>query len=142
MSMVSLLVKLLFIKSYADMGVHQPLYVIMLLIMYTANFQGFVTQWGYEQHPKVKALKLLLRCLVKSEHKHWDKFLPYALFAFNTSYNNQTGFTPFFINHGIEANLPGQTTMSLIAQHMDSEIKMFLTHTVAKILKTFKNVSI
>jgi len=25
---------------------------------------------------KVKALKLLLRSLVQSEHKHWDKFLP------------------------------------------------------------------
>ena len=37
---------------------------------------------------KVKALKLLLRSLVKSEHKQWDKFLPFAIFSFNTSFNN------------------------------------------------------
>ena len=59
---------------------------------------------------------MLIRSLVKTENKQWDKFLPFALFAFNTSYNNQTGFTPFFVNHGFEANLPGQTTMSLIAK--------------------------
>ena len=44
---------------------------------------------------KVKALKLLLRCLVKTEFNQWDKFLPFALFAFNTSYNNQTGLLHF-----------------------------------------------
>ena len=87
---------------------------------------------------KVKALKLLLRSLVQSEHKHWDKFLPYALFAFNTSYNNQTGFTPFFINHGFEANLPGQTSMSLIAQQMDSEIKIVPHSYCAENLQNFQ----
>ena len=70
---------------------------------------------------KVKALKRLLRSLVKTEFNQWDKFLPFAMFAFNTLYNNQTGFTPFFVNHGFEANLPGQTTMSMVAQNMDDE---------------------
>ena len=86
---------------------------------------------------KVKALKMLIRSLVKTENKQWDKFLPFALFAFNTSYNNQTGFTPFFVNHGFEANLPGQTTMSLIAKNMEDEIKYLLALTVLKHLKNF-----
>ena len=51
---------------------------------------------------KVKALKRLLRSLVKTEFNQWDKFLPFAMFAFNTSYNNQTGFTPFLWIMGLK----------------------------------------
>ena len=51
-----------------------------------------------------------------------DQFLPDAIFAFNTSYNNQTGFTPFYINHGFEANLPGQLPMAMHHQETRKEI--------------------
>ena len=86
---------------------------------------------------KVKALKLLLRSLVRTEFNQWDKFLPFALFAFNTSYNNQTGFTPFFVNHGFEANFPGQTTMSLTALNMDNEIKLNTNLYCSEMLEKF-----
>ena len=80
---------------------------------------------------------MLIRSLVKTENKQWDKFLPFALFAFNTSYNNQTGFTPFFVNHGFEANLPGQTTMSLIAKNMEDEIKISIGSYCSETLEKF-----
>ena len=100
------------------MAAHLLLFAIMPPTMFTENFQSYANSWAY--HPeaneiveaKVKALKLLLRSLVRTEFNQWDNFLPFALFAFNTSYNNQTGFTPYFINHGFEANFPGQTMMS------------------------------
>ena len=56
---------------------------------------------------KVKALNTLLRSLAKQDKYNWDCKLPYAVFALNTSFNKRTGFTPFWINHGFEANLPG-----------------------------------
>ena len=63
---------------------------------------------------KVKALKSLLRNLVKSNYFDWDQYIPLALFAFHTSYNNTIGMSPFLVNHGYEANLPGQLSMSLL----------------------------
>ena len=49
-SMVSQLVKLLFIKSYSDMGAHQRSFVITRHLMFTGNFLGFANPWGYKQH--------------------------------------------------------------------------------------------
>jgi hypothetical protein len=62
---------------------------------------------------KVKALKSLLRSLVKSNHSYWEMYLPFAVFAFNTSVIDSIGQSPFFINHGDEATLPGSISMSL-----------------------------
>ena len=81
---------------------------------------------------KVKALKRLLRSLVKKEHQYWDKFLPYAIFAFNTSYNNQTGFTPFYINHRFEANLPRQLPMAMHHQEAQKKLQSRQAVTVQK----------
>ena len=136
--MVNPLVKHLFIKLCAGMGVPQFSFVTThLTIDVHGDFPKLCKTLGIRSAPvaayhpeangiaeaKVKALKLLLRSLIKSEQKQWDKFLPFAIFAFNTSFNNQTGITPFFINHGFEANLPGQVPMSLIAQNIDFDPK-------------------
>ena len=63
---------------------------------------------------------------------------------FNIFYNNQTGFTPFFVNHGFEANFPGQTTMSVTALNMDNEIKistnLYCSETLEKFHKCFQLV--
>ena len=50
--------------------------------------------------------------------------MPFVLFAFNTSFNKRTGFTPFWINHGFEANLPGQIPMTLTATENKNETKI------------------
>ena len=62
---------------------------------------------------KVKALKSLIRALVKENHSKWDQYLPYALFAFNSSFNHTIGCSPFFANHGYEPNLPGKIPMAI-----------------------------
>ena len=43
---------------------------------------------------------------VVSDHKNWDKYIPYMKFAYNTSRQEYTGKTPFFLLHGREAILP------------------------------------
>ena len=64
--------------------------------------------------------------------------MPFAIFAFNTSFNNQTGFTPFFINHGFEANLSGQISMSLTAQNMDLDPKLSTNSYCLDVLEKFQ----
>jgi len=56
---------------------------------------------------KVKILKSLLKSLVKQKSRNWDEFLHFAVFAFNSSFNSTIGHTPHFVDHGYEANLPG-----------------------------------
>ena len=103
--------------------------------MLQENFPNFVKLWESKQHQlqlipeengfaeaKVKALKRLLLSIVKKEHPYWDHFLPYAIFAFKISYNNCTGFTPFYINHGFESNMPGQLPMAMHHQEAAKEI--------------------
>ena len=55
---------------------------------------------------KVKALKNIIRALVKENHTNWDQLLHYALFSFNTAFNQTIGCSPFFANHGQEPNFP------------------------------------
>ena len=75
---------------------------------------------------------------MKKEHQYWDQFLPYAIFAFNTSYNNRTGFTPFYINHGFEANLPGQLPMAMHHQEATKEITISPSSYCAEVLTKFQ----
>ena len=93
---------------------------------------------------KVKALKRLLRSLVKQEFYNWDQFLPYAVFAFNTSFNSRTGFTPFYVNHGFEANMPGTLPMTMNALEMKQEIQIapnsYCADIFQKFLQTFQMV--
>ena len=38
-------------------------------------------------------------------HRDWDRFLPYLVFAYNTSVHEVTGYTPYFLLHGFEPTL-------------------------------------
>ena len=78
---------------------------------------------------KVKALKILLRSLATHDKYNWDCKLQYVVFAFNTSFNKRTGFTPFnfWMNHGFEANLPGQIPMTLVAADSNNKTRVSQT---------------
>ena len=85
------------------------------------NFLGIKLSPVTAYHPqangiaesKVKALKNIIRALVKENHTNWDQLLPYALFSFNTAFNQTIGCSPFFANHGQEPNFPGKIPMAL-----------------------------
>lgn len=40
-----------------------------------------------------------------TDHKDWDRFLPHLVFAYNTSVHATTGYTPYFLLHGLEPTL-------------------------------------
>ncbi|MCO5551435.1 hypothetical protein L7F22_004938 [Adiantum nelumboides] len=48
----------------------------------------------------------ILRKMVESQEKHWDRFLDGALWAYRTTYKCATGFTPFHLVYGQEALQP------------------------------------
>lgn len=53
-----------------------------------------------------KTLAEYIRHYTTNDHSDWDIWLPYAMFIYNTTPHCSTGFTPFKILYGYEAELP------------------------------------
>ncbi|UYV84411.1 hypothetical protein LAZ67_X002045 [Cordylochernes scorpioides] len=53
-----------------------------------------------------KTIADMLSMYVDVNQKDWDMILPFVTFAYNTSRQESTGFTPFFLAHGREAETP------------------------------------
>jgi hypothetical protein len=48
----------------------------------------------------------MLSMYINSTHTNWDEILPYVTFAYNSSRQESTGRTPFYLTYGREARLP------------------------------------
>ncbi|GBM12239.1 Retrovirus-related Pol polyprotein from transposon 412 [Araneus ventricosus] len=57
-----------------------------------------------------KTLADMLSMCVGVEQKNWDDILPFVTFAYNTAKQETTGFTPFYLLHGREA----ETTLDTV----------------------------
>ncbi|GFX31796.1 transposon Tf2-6 polyprotein [Trichonephila clavipes] len=57
-----------------------------------------------------KTLADMLSMYVDVEQKNWDEILPFVTFAYNTAKQETTGFTPFYLLHGREA----ETTLDIM----------------------------
>ncbi|MCO5597250.1 hypothetical protein L7F22_051326 [Adiantum nelumboides] len=64
----------------------------------------------------------ILRKMVESQEKHWDRFLDGALWAYCTTYKCATGFTPFHLVYGQEALQPIELEIPTI-RTIKNEIK-------------------
>ncbi|UYV73826.1 K02A2.6-like, partial [Cordylochernes scorpioides] len=53
-----------------------------------------------------KTIADMLSMYVDVNQKYWDRILPFVTFAYNTAKQESTGFTPFFLVHGREAETP------------------------------------
>ncbi|UYV70710.1 hypothetical protein LAZ67_8000342, partial [Cordylochernes scorpioides] len=53
-----------------------------------------------------KTIADMLSMYVDVNQKDWDRNLPFVTFAYNTAKQESTGFTPFFLVHGREAETP------------------------------------
>ncbi|UYV74443.1 hypothetical protein LAZ67_11003580 [Cordylochernes scorpioides] len=53
-----------------------------------------------------KTIADMLSMYVDVNQKDWDRILPFVTFAYNTAKQESTGFTPFFLVHGREAETP------------------------------------
>ncbi|GFV90949.1 transposon Ty3-I Gag-Pol polyprotein [Trichonephila clavipes] len=60
---------------------------------------------------------------VDVEQKNWDEILPFVTFAYNTAKQETTGFTPFYLLHGREAETTLDTMLPFcpnVTNHQDS----------------------
>ena len=51
-------------------------------------------------------LHSMMAKLIDTKHRHWDDWLPSIAFAYRTSVNEVTGYTPFYLMFGREARIP------------------------------------
>ncbi|GFU73325.1 transposon Ty3-I Gag-Pol polyprotein [Trichonephila clavipes] len=56
---------------------------------------------------------------VDVEQKNWDEILPFVTFAYNTAKQETTGFTPFYLLHGSEAETTLDTMLPFCPNDFD-----------------------
>ncbi|GFW06995.1 transposon Tf2-11 polyprotein [Trichonephila clavipes] len=66
-----------------------------------------------------KTLADLLSMYVDVEQKNWDEILPFVTFAYNTAKQETTGFTPFYLLHGREAETTLDTMLPFCPNDFD-----------------------
>lgn len=53
-----------------------------------------------------KTLGIMLSMYVSEKHNDWDEYLKYVVFAYNTTRQSSTGFSPYYLLYGLNARLP------------------------------------
>ncbi|GFW33417.1 transposon Tf2-11 polyprotein [Trichonephila clavipes] len=66
-----------------------------------------------------KTLADMLSMYVDVEQKNWDEILPFVTFAYNTAKQETTGFTPFYLLHGREAEATLDTMLPFCPNDFD-----------------------
>ncbi|UYV69914.1 hypothetical protein LAZ67_7001174 [Cordylochernes scorpioides] len=69
----------------------------------------------------------MLSMYMDLDQKNWDEMLPFITFAYNTARQESTGFTPFFLVHGREA----ETTLDTIFPYSSASEGEEFIHLVA-----------
>lgn len=59
-----------------------------------------------------RTLATMISHYVNGQHTDWDRFLSHVVFAYNTSKHDSTGYSPFFLLHGYEADLAIDATLN------------------------------
>ncbi|GFU89288.1 transposon Ty3-I Gag-Pol polyprotein [Trichonephila clavipes] len=67
-----------------------------------------------------KTLADMLSMYVDVEQKNWDEILPFVTFAYNTAKQETTGFTPFYLLHGREAETTLDTMLPFCSKDFDN----------------------
>ena len=62
------------------------------------------------------SLAEMISMYIDSDHKNWDSVLPYVTFAYNTSRQESTAQTPFFMLYGREVTFPQDLEFNVINQ--------------------------
>ncbi|GFY19237.1 transposon Tf2-9 polyprotein [Trichonephila clavipes] len=66
-----------------------------------------------------KTLADMLSMYVDVEQKNWDEILPFVTFAYNTAKQETTGFMPFYLLHGREAETTLDTMLPFCPNDFD-----------------------
>jgi len=70
----------------------------------------------------------MLSMYVSSDQRDWDVMLPYVVFSYNTSVQESTGFTPFYLLYGREARIPLDLALGVSADGLLPEEEASLPH--------------
>ncbi len=78
-----------------------------------------------------QTLKASLQKLVNDKQDDWDDLIDEVLFAYQTSRQNTTKFTPFFIMHNRETKLSIEASLCaskevVVSNNVDEKIAMFI----------------
>lgn len=102
---------------------------------FTAHFwrafwtsMGSTLDMGAAYHPESdgqtenanKTLEIMLRSVIDFTQDDWDEHLAAAELAFNSSKNETTGFTPFYLMFGREARLPIDLALAPLTKAVDN----------------------
>ncbi|GBM27758.1 Retrovirus-related Pol polyprotein from transposon 412 [Araneus ventricosus] len=68
-----------------------------------------------------KTLADMLSMYVNIEQRNWDEILPFVTFAYNTAKQETTGFTPFYLLHGREAETTLDTMLPVCPDDVDND---------------------
>lgn len=78
-----------------------------------------------------QTLKASLQKVVNDKQDDWDNLIDEVLFAYRTSRQDSTKFTPFFVMHNREAKLPIEASLCIskevvVSNNIDEKIAMFI----------------
>ncbi|GBM89536.1 Transposon Tf2-6 polyprotein [Araneus ventricosus] len=68
-----------------------------------------------------KTLADMLSMYANIEQRNWDEILPFVTFAYNTAKQETTGFTPFYLLHGREAETTLDTMLPVCPDDVDND---------------------
>jgi hypothetical protein len=85
-----------------------------------------------------------LRCCILEDRSDWDKWVPYAIFVFNTTPHTSTGFTPHETLFGRKPNIPGiiQKETPEIQYSYDNYVKELQSHLQSSYERTRSNLHV
>lgn len=70
-----------------------------------------------------KVLGNMIRTMVDDRGRNWDAALPELVYAYNTSLNETTGFSPFYLIYGREARIPIEGQLGVEANGKDISLE-------------------
>jgi transposase InsO family protein len=80
--------------------------IYQLLDIKKLNTSGYHPQTNGLVERFNSTLKAMIRMYTNLEFTDWDDFLPYCVFAYNTSIQETTKYSPYYLLFGRAANLP------------------------------------
>jgi hypothetical protein len=100
-------------KVCKNLGVEQ-----VFSTSYAPQTQGFV------EKTNGTICQALKHYMSENKQSRWSFYLPFIIFSYNSSIQTTTNFSPFFLMHGFEANLPIDN--KLIPENLSYNIKKSL----------------
>ncbi len=81
----------------------------------------------------------MLKIWCNEEQDNWDEYLPYVMFAYNTSYHVQIQETPYFLQHGRDPKLLSDIIINR-SEHIYDDVHSYGQELVDKLRSVYKRV--